>query len=168
MSRGIYRDLCRGHRCRSQSGFLEQCHRSQNAWAHAIQNCDLPYQAHTTPANGQHIQGRRRRCGNYCNTLERRTPTKHVGRFLQFFAWSRTQQRKYCIRRIRGSESWQDPSVLRQRFQPAPRCMLDPIDFTAGELSAEMINSAQCPQIAELPADAEANKGECDDRTRKT
>jgi hypothetical protein len=90
MGRCIYRDLRRRHRCRSKSRFLEQGDRSQNPWAHAMQSCDLPYQADTTPTNGQHVQGRRWRRRNYRDALESCTPAKHVRPFLQFSAWSGT------------------------------------------------------------------------------
>jgi hypothetical protein len=46
--------------------------------------------------------------------------------------------------------------------------MPNPFHFPAGELSAKVINSVQCPKTAALPADAEANQGECNHETRKT
>ena len=109
-----------------------------------MQSCDLPHQADTAPTNGQHVQGRRWRRRNDRDALESCTPAKHVRRFLQFFAWPGTQEREYCLRRVRAIESWQDPSVFRYRFQPALGCMPNPLHFTADELSAEVINSAQC------------------------
>ncbi len=50
--------------------------------------------------------------------------------------------------------------MFRYRFQPALGSMPNPLDFAAGELRAEVINSAQCPEAAELPADAKANQDE--------
>jgi hypothetical protein len=47
--------------------------------------------------------------------------------------------------------------VLLQHFQPAPRCLLNPFHFTAGKLSAELIDPAQCPETSHFPANAEAN-----------
>ena len=125
-----------------------------------MQSCDVPYQADTTPTDGQQVQCRRWRRCNYRNALERCATTKHIRRFLQFFAWPGTQEREYCLRRIRPIESWQDPSVFRYRFQPALGCMPNPVDFAAGELRAEVISLAQCTEAAELPADAKANQDE--------
>jgi hypothetical protein len=47
-------------------------------------------------------------------------------------------------------------------------CLPNPLQFTAGKLSSDTINSAQCPQTTELPADAKANQGECNQDARKT
>jgi hypothetical protein len=40
------------------------------------------------------------------------------------------------------------------------------LHFTAEELSAKVINPAQCPKTAQLPADAEAKQRECNHETR--
>ena len=63
-----------------------------------MQCCDLPYQPHTAPANGQHVHCRRRGRRNDRDALKSGGPPEDFRCILQRLRRPGTQEREHCLR----------------------------------------------------------------------